>query len=499
MTEKNIVTAKNICKSFVGVQALSDVNLSINKGEVRCLAGENGSGKSTLIKIIAGVYTKDSGEVIINGNAYKKLKPIDAIKEGIQIIYQDFSLFPNLTVTENIAINHELSKDETFISWKDMKKIARTALDRVGIDIDTNKLVGELSVADKQLVAIARALLYDAKLIVMDEPTTALTRKEVNKLFYIIEELKSEGISILFVSHKLNEVLQISDYITILRNGKKVFDGPAEDLNRQKLEYHMTGRNLNKVTSYEFETDESPILEVDKLSKKNKFKDISFDLAEGEILGITGLLGSGRTELALSLFGLKPADSGEIFMEGKKIKINGVKDAINNNMAYVPEDRLAEGLILEKSIGDNINICTIDNLINQYKLIDEQKKNNQIDKWIDQLSIKASSPDAPVSSLSGGNQQRVVLAKWLATYPKVLILNGPTVGVDVGSKEEIHNLLRNLASEGMGIILISDDIPEVVNNCSRILLMKQGEIADKFLGSEIDEDELSEKLLDIKK
>lgn len=498
MTEKNIVTAKNICKSFVGVQALSDVNLSINKGEVRCLAGENGSGKSTLIKIIAGVYTKDSGDVIINGNTYKKLNPIDAIKEGIQIIYQDFSLFPNLTVAENIAINHELSKDANFISWKDMKKIAKKALNRVGIKIDINKLVEELSVADKQLIAIARALLYNAKLIVMDEPTTALTRKEVNKLFEIIEDLKSEGISILFVSHKLNEVFQISDYITILRNGKKVFDGPAEDLNRQKLEYHMTGRNLNKVTSYEFETDEAPILKVAKLNKENKFKDVSFELAAGEILGITGLLGSGRTELALSLFGLKPADSGEIFMEAKKIEINDVKDAIDNKMAYVPEDRLTEGLLLEKSIGDNINICTIDDLINQYKLIDEQKKNDQIEKWIDQLSIKASSPDAPVSSLSGGNQQRVVLAKWLATYPKVLILNGPTVGVDVGSKEEIHNLLRNLATEGMGIILISDDIPEVVNNCSRILLMKKGEIADRFVGTEIDEDELSEKLLDLK-
>jgi simple sugar transport system ATP-binding protein len=403
-----------------------------------------------------------------------------------------------LTVAENIAITNELSNDSNFVNWKDMKEIAKKALKRVDIDIDINKTVEELSVADKQLVAIARALLYNAKLIVMDEPTTALTRKEVNNLFEVIEDLKNEGISILFVSHKLNEVFQISDYITILRNGKKVFDGPAEDLNRQKLEYHMTGRNLNEKKPYEFETDESPVLKVDKLSKKDKYKNVSFDLAGGEILGITGLLGSGRTELALSLFGLKPADSGEIFIDNKKVEISDVKDAINNKMAYVPEDRLTEGLLLEKSIGNNINICTIDKLINQYKLIDEQQKNEQIDKWIDQLSIKASSADAPVSSLSGGNQQRVVLAKWLATYPKVLILNGPTVGVDVGSKEEIHNLLRNLAAEGMGIILISDDIPEVVNNCSRILLMKQGEMVDEFLGTEIDEDKLSDKLLDLK-
>lgn len=499
MTENNIVQAKNICKSFVGVQALKDVNLDINRGEVRCLAGENGSGKSTLIKVIAGVYSRDSGQVIINGNSYQNIRPIDAIREGIQIIYQDFSLFPNLTVAENIAINEQLSQDSNLISWKEMKKTAKKALSRIDIDIDISTLVENLSVADKQLVAIARALLYDAKLIVMDEPTTALTRKEVNKLFEIIDDLKEEGISILFVSHKLNEVFQISDYITILRNGKKVFDGPASDLDRQKLEYHMTGRNLNQISSYDYQPDQDPFFKVENLSKKNRYQNLNFDLAAGEILGITGLLGSGRTELAMSLFGLKPADSGKIILNGKEIEINSVNDAINNKIAYVPEDRLTEGLILEKSIGDNINICTIDDFVNEYKMINEKEKNAQIDNWINELQIKASSADAPVSSLSGGNQQRVVLAKWLATKPEILILNGPTVGVDVGSKEEIHELLRALAAEGMAVILISDDIPEVANNCNRILLMRKGEIVDEFIGSEIDEDQLSEKLLGSKK
>lgn len=499
MTEKMIVQAKNICKSFVGVQALKDVNLNIKQGEVRCLAGENGSGKSTLIKIIAGVYTRDSGQVIINAKNYPKIRPIDAIKEGIQIIYQDFSLFPNLTVAENIAINKELAKDGSFISWKNMKKTAEKALSRIDIEIEIDSLVEDLSAADKQLVAIARALLYNAKLIIMDEPTTALTRREVNKLFEIIEDLKKEGISILFVSHKLNEVFQISDYITILRNGKKVFDGAAEELNRQKLEYHMTGRNLNQIESYDYKKEEKAFFKVRNLTKKNKYYNLNFDLAPGEILGITGLLGSGRTELALSLFGLKPADKGEITFKGKKIKINSVSDAVDNKIAYVPEDRITEGLILEKSIGDNINICTIDDFVNQYKMVDEKEKKAQIDKWITELQIKASSADAPVSSLSGGNQQRVVLAKWLAKKPEILILNGPTVGVDVGSKEEIHELLRDLALEGMAVILISDDIPEIANNCNRILLMERGKIAAEFIGSEIDEEELSEKLLGSKK
>ncbi len=495
MTDK-LITLKNISKSFAGVQALKNVDLSIKAGEVRCLAGENGSGKSTLIKVIAGVYTRDNGDIEINGNSYQKLSPIDSIKEGIQIIYQDFSLFPNLTVAENIAMNYELAKEGKFVNWKEINDIAKKAINRINLDIDITEKVENLSVADKQLVAISRALLYDAKLIIMDEPTTALTRKEVNILFGIINDLKKEGISILFVSHKLNEVFQISDNITILRNGELIFDGSVAELDRKKLELYMTGRNIDNSYTYVCDiSNKGSLLEVKNLSKRDKFKDISFDLCQGEILGITGLLGSGRTELALSLFGLNPADDGVIRIEGKDVKIKSVQDAVENRIAYVPEDRLSEGLLLEQSIANNINICTIDSLRTHYNLIDEDEKDRQIIKWIEDLKIKVSSVDLPVKSLSGGNQQRVVIAKWLATKPKILILNGPSVGVDIGSKEYIHKILRKLAQQGMGIILISDDIPEITNNCSRIILMRNGEIKEEYLSSDTSEEHLAQRLL----
>ncbi len=497
--DKEFLSVKNISKSFTGVQALKDVSMSIKQGEIRTLVGENGSGKSTLIKIIAGVYKRDEGEVIINGHIYHDLKPIDSIKEGVQIIYQDFSLFPNLTVAENIALNTELAKNNHFISWKEVNRVAKEALVRINLNIDIDALVEELSVADKQLVAISRALLHDAKLIIMDEPTTALTYKEVKSLFKVIKELQSEGISILFVSHKLNEVFEISDTISILRNGKKVFDGSVDDLDRKKLEYYMTGRNLDDSNKYICEEKgEVPLLKVENLTKKNKFQDVSFSLYTGEILGITGLLGSGRTELALSLFGMKPASSGSIYLDGKLLKVNSVNDAVDNGIGYVPEDRLAEGLILEKSIGDNMVICNIDKLLNQYNFIQDGKKEDQINNWIERLKIKTSSPELLVKSLSGGNQQRVVLAKWFAIDPRILILNGPTVGVDVGSKQEIHYILREFAQqEGKAVIIISDDIPEIVNNCNRILLMKEGRITEEFRQTEITENELYHKLIDV--
>lgn len=495
--DKEFLRVENISKSFTGVQALNNVSMTINRGEIRTLVGENGSGKSTLIKIIAGVYERDEGEIIINGKEYKDLRPIDSIREGIQIIYQDFSLFPNLTVAENIALNTELAKDTHFISWKEVNRVAKEALARINLDIDINATVEELSVAEKQLVAISRALLHDAKLIIMDEPTTALTYKEVKSLFKVIKDLQKEGISILFVSHKLNEVFEISDTITILRNGKKVFDGSVDELDRKKLEYCMTGRNLEESDKYVCDIQgKDALLKVENLTKKGKYQDVSFSLYPGEILGITGLLGSGRTDLALSLFGLKPADSGRIYLDGKPLEINSVEDAVNNGIGYVPEDRLTEGLILDKPIGDNMVICNIDNLLNRHKFIEERKKEEQINSWIDKLRIKTSSFELPVKSLSGGNQQRVVLAKWLAISPRILILNGPTVGVDVGSKQEIHSILRDFAKqEGKGVIIISDDIPEVVNNCNRILLMKEGKITEEFIQSEITENKLYNKLI----
>lgn len=493
---EQFLAAKNIHKSFAGVHALRGVDLSINKGEIRCLVGENGCGKSTLIKVISGVYPQDKGELIINGKTYKRIHPIEAIREGIQVIYQDFSLFPNLTAAENVALNYQLERRRRLVNWREVKKVAQEAIARIDVDIDLDAYVEDLTVVDKQLIAISRALLQNAKLIIMDEPTTALTRKEVDSLFRVVKSLKAEGISILFVSHKLNEVLEIADKVTIMRNGLMVADGDAAEFDQAKISYLMTGREISETRS---EPPTSPpdspsLFKVVGLGRKGAFYDINFEIYPGEILGITGLLGSGRTELATSLFGLRPADTGQIYINGRPVKIRSVQDAIKNGIGYVPEDRLTQGLFLAQPISKNIIASSIPKLLGRFRLVDDEKVRNEVASWLTKLSITTPSADLPVQSLSGGNQQRVVLAKWLATSPRILILNGPTVGVDIGSKAEIHAILKKLARQGIGIIIISDDIPELLQTCHRILLMQKGRIVEEFTGTGISENELARKL-----
>lgn len=494
---EHFLKVTNISKSFAGVQALQNVSLTINPGEIRCLAGENGCGKSTLIKVISGVHTPEEGEIEINGKVYKNLSPIDSIREGIQIIYQDFSIFSNLSVAENIALNSELAKNRRLVNWKSIYQTANEALKKINVKLDLKEKVENLSVADKQLVAISRALLQNARLIVMDEPTTALTQREVKSLFSVIKGLQAKGIAILFVSHKLDEVFEISEKITILRNGHNVVDGNTSDFDQARFVYYMTGRQLEDSTFKSTLKQGRSLLKVENLSKKGGFKNISFELNEGEITGITGLLGSGRTELALSLFGMNPADSGRIYIQGKETKIKTVQDAVKSRIGYVPEDRLTEGLFLEQSIGRNIIVSIIDKLLNKLKIVDKSKTADETAKWIKNLSVVTPSQALPVKTLSGGNQQRVVLAKWLANNPRILILNGPTVGVDIGSKTDIHSIIRELANKGVGVIIISDDIAEVIHNCSRILVMKKGVIVDSVKGSEITEKELALKLSEV--
>ncbi|MDI3548828.1 MAG: simple sugar transport system ATP-binding protein [Halanaerobiales bacterium] len=486
-----ILKAKNISKAFAGVQALKNVDLTIHKGEIHCLAGENGSGKSTLIKIISGVYVPDEGEIELNGKKYSRLTPMESIEQGVQIIYQDLSIFPNLTVAENIALNHELSNKRKLVNWSRVREIAEQAVSKIDFEIDLDERVENLSVAEKQLVAISRALLHNARLIIMDEPTTALTKKEVAALFKIIKNLQKQGISILFVSHKIDEVFEISEKITILRNGQNVISGEVADFDNDQFAYYMTGRKF-KDTYFEFEgRQEEPLLKVENLSLENSFEDVSFELYPGEILGITGLLGSGRNELAQSLFGLLPADSGKIYIKGKPVKIRSVQDAIKNKIGYVPEDRLTEGLFMPQSIGRNIIISNIKSLLSKFGFINKDKMEDEIEEFINQFNIATPSAELPVQALSGGNQQRVVLAKWLATQPSILILNGPTVGVDIGSKYDIHQILRGLAEQGIGVIIISDDIPEVLYNCNRILIIREGRITDEVPGKEITAEELT--------
>ena len=491
----SFLEVKGISKSFGGVRALQNVDLKIESGEIYCLMGENGSGKSTLIKIISGVYTPDEGEMILNGKHYRKITPAESIREGIQIIYQDFSVFPNLSVSENIALSAMANDKDKIISKKKMDRIAISALERISVSIPLERPVEELSVAGKQIVAIARGIAQDAKLLVMDEPTTALTHKEIEALYKIVGTLKQKGIAVIFVSHKLEEVFQISERIAILRNGKKVLDDKTENFDKNSLAYHMTGREIPSIP-YEYIKDEAqtvPVMEVKNLSMGNAFENISFCLYSREILGITGQLGCGRTELAKALFGIGKY-TGSIWVEGRKADIKNILDTKKYGIGYVPEDRLSEGLFLVKPLTDNITVSSMDSYGSRV-CCGRKELTQAAGGWLSSLSIAAENPEVLASDLSGGNQQRIVLAKWLATNPKILILNCPTVGVDIGSKNQIHEIIKDLARQGIGIIVISDDISEILTVCNRILLMRSGKIAKEIESKDTTVEELEEDLI----
>ncbi len=487
-----------ISKSFAGVHALRNVDLTIEQGRIHCLVGENGSGKSTLIKIIAGVYERDAGSVVINGKEFEHLHPIDAIREGIQVIYQDFSLFPNLTVAENIALNKELADGRRLVNWRHVRDIAADALAQIEVNIPLHMTVGEVSAANKQLIAIAKALRQRARLIIMDEPTSALTEREIRVLFSVIRKLQErQGIAFLFVSHKLNEVLEISEKIIVIRNGKIVSVGERSEYDGDRLVYEMIGHAITeKVYDFEPDLSQPALFKVESLNAGRLLRDINLELRAGEIVGVTGLLGSGRTELALALYGMLPIESGRVYVDQKPITIRSNRDAVAHGIGYLPEDRLTEGLFLEQSIARNIVVRTIDGLRGAMGLTDPRRINGQVTRWVNTLRIKTSDPALPVKTLSGGNQQRVVLAKWLASKPKVMILNGPTVGVDVGSKGELHSLMKELAGEGMGLLVISDDIPELLQTCNRIFLMRHGRIVQEFRSKDTNANELSAKLIE---
>lgn len=488
---ENILEARNIKKSFGGVRALKGASLTIRKGEVHCLAGENGCGKSTIIKVISGFYAPDAGEIVIDGVTYPRVHPAQAIRAGIQVIYQDLSVFPNLTVMENLALNHELMKGKSLVSWASMKETAKKAAATIGLKIDMNELVENLSIADKQMIAISRALLSDAKLIIMDEPTTSLTRKEVDKMFEIIRRLQAQGIAILFVSHKLDEVFDIAQRFTVLRNGENVITCDTEELDDKKFAYYMTGREFGDETFADGAVPGEPALEVRGLTLKNGFSDVSFTLRKGEILGVAGLLGSGRSELAECIMGYRPADSGDILLEGKPTKINSVVDALKNGIACVPEDRLTEGLFLMQSIHDNIAVSRWDVLSSFFGFIKNRDVDKEVAEWIHTLSVNTKDSFRTVQTLSGGNQQKVVLARWLANDLKVLILNGPTVGVDIGAKYDIHKVIGKLAGRGLAVLLVSDDLPEVMATCNRVLIMRDGRMAEEVNVAESSRQQLS--------
>jgi simple sugar transport system ATP-binding protein len=487
------VTMTGITKRYAGVTALDGVDFRVGAGEALCLAGENGSGKSTLIKILAGVEQATEGAIRIGGAAMETLNPRVAAAAGIMVIFQDFSLFPNLTVAENIGFATQLGEHRRLFSARDARTLARSVLDRIGVDIPVDARVETLPVAHKQLVAIARALASDARLIIMDEPTTALTEREVRSLLGIIRRLKEDGVAVVFVSHKLAEVLEVSERVVVLRNGRKVAEGPAAEFDAASLTRHMTGRDVPDVPPSALPGTPETLMRVQGLNKAGSFRDVTFDIRKGEVLGITGLLGSGRTSLAKALFGLVQPDSGTITLDGKSVPLGDPIAAAASQIGYVPEDRLTEGLFLTQSILRNVAIGRLDGH-ERRGFLDRKALVGEADGWLKRFKVKAPDVEAPVQSLSGGNQQRVVLARWLARAPRVLILNGPSVGVDVGSKSDIHDIIRDLAASGLGVVVISDDLPELLATCQRILVMRGGAIVDEIAGGTVTEGELAHKL-----
>jgi simple sugar transport system ATP-binding protein len=465
-----------ISKRFGGVHALRNVDLTLEVGQVHCLVGENGSGKSTLIKIISGVQAPErGGRIVISGKEYPNLNPVYSTHCGIQVIYQDLSLFPNLTVAENIAMGHHLGGLRT-VNWPAMRETAMTAMARVGVELDPEAKVSDLSIAGRQLVAICRALAADAKLLIMDEPTASLTRHEVDALIKLVSDLKRAGICIVFVSHRLDEVLEIAERVTVLRDGVKVGTFAAETIDNRKLSHLMTGKAFEYHVQGRGAAASPVVLEVEGLGRDGDYHDVSFQLHAGEVVGLTGLLGSGRTELALSLFGMNPPDRGTIALEGRRILLNTNADAIRKGIAYVSEDRLTLGLILDQSITANITLTMLERIAGAFGLIRARARQTHVARWITELGIRVSNPDNPVRTLSGGNQQRVVLAKWMATNPHVLILDSPTVGVDISAKDGIYEIIRRLAREGVAVLMISDEIPEVLYHSHRVLVMREGRL-----------------------
>ena len=497
---EDFIQIRHISKTYHAVRALSDVNLTIRKGEVHCIVGENGCGKSTLMKIIGGVLEPDPVEgrsIRINGREMTAYTPSQAMYEGIQVIYQDLSLFPNLTVAENMTVNDRISRKKHFVSEREMAKQTEAALKEVQLKVEPYQYVEELSIAQQQLVAIARAITNNVKLLIMDEPTASLGKADVDHLIKIIQSLKQRGVAIVFIGHKLDEVMSIADCITVMRDGRVVMDiDDISGVTQPLLEKYMTGKESSDYECFirELPDGAQPLLELKRFSKKDEFADVDLKLYQGEILGVIGLVGAGRTELFSSVFGLEKPDAGELFMDGQRIEVRSVQDAIDHGIALVPENRLSEGLFGTKSIKDNINVTTLDQLRSKL-LLNAGKLERNSQQWVDALKIKTPDHHNPATSLSGGNQQRIVLAKWLATKPRVLILDGPTIGIDIGAKSEIHQLIRDLVkNDGLSVIMITDEIAEVLQNSSRIVVMREGRLVLNAMRSDVDENKIRNAL-----
>ena len=481
-------------KRFGGVVALDGIDWDVLPGEVHCLVGENGCGKSTLIKTVVGVHPPSAGLVEIEGRPVLPLTPAKARALGIQVIFQDLSLFPNLSVTENIAVETHLDGPARPVSYRAMGRLAGATLARLDFTLDPDATVADLSVAERQIVAICRGLAAEARLIFMDEPTASLTRAEVDRLLAIVTRLKADDIAVVFVSHRLDEVVEIAERVTVMRDGRKVGTWPVAEVDQRRIAHLMTGLDFDPQVVARDLGDAPPLLAVEGLGRDGQYADIDFTLRRGEVLGMVGLLGAGRTELALTLFGMAKPDRGTMRLDGQPLRLRSNRDALRAGIAYVSEDRLGLGVILKQSIADNVALAVLKGLRGPLGLIPERARRSLAQDWVDRLAIKVSAVDHAVGTLSGGNQQRVVLAKWLAARPKVLILDSPTVGVDIKNRKGIYDIVAELARDGVGIILISDEVGEIFATCDRVLHMRAGRLVGDDVPGRVSEHELEERI-----
>lgn len=470
--KRPILTMENISKSFPGVKALDDVTFNIYSGEAMALIGENGAGKSTLMKILSGVYKKDAGSIKLNGELIEMSSPNDAIQNGIGIIHQELNLVPDLSVTENIFLGREIESKLRKLNKKQMHNVAESLLESLNIDIDPNALVSTLSIAQQQMVEISKALSLNAEIIVMDEPTDTLTDTEVESLFNIIDKLKAQGKGIVYISHRLGEIMDKCERVTVLRDGKLVDEKRIEEVTENEIIRLMVGRTLEEQFPFENHNTEEDILVVENLCNRH-VDSINFSVKKGEILGISGLVGAGRTELSKTLYGAYKTHSGSIVLNGKQLNLKSPKDGLENGIVYVSEDRKHDGLILMMDIKHNISLPSLDKF--KGKLGINQKEERRVaEEYVEKINIRTPSINQTVENLSGGNQQKVAIARALLTDPEVLILDEPTRGVDVGAKREIYELLNKIKEMGKSIIMVSSEMPEILGMSDRILVLHEG-------------------------
>jgi len=489
--DEMLLQMKGICKRFPGVVALDHVDFSIRKGEVHALMGENGAGKSTLIKILTGIYKMDEGEILLDGVPLEPQNALDVQKKGISTIYQEISLIPQLSVAENIFLGREF-KNHRLIDWKRTRAEAQKLMDDMGMNIDVSRPVESYGTAIQQMVALARATWLKAKLLVMDEATSSMDDDEVKVLFSIIHRLKAQGVSVLFISHRLNEVFEIADRITVLKDGELVGEYPAGALTRLELITKMVGHDASEILSQATvrEVKDFPrFVEARNIRSGVKLNGIDLTVGRGEVVGLAGLLGSGRTEVARILFGADGKDEGDIEIDGKPVHFRMPAQAIGRGFAFCSEDRKVEGILPNMSVRDNMLIACMDK-VNRHGIVSKPRQRELVQKYIDAVRIKTPSMEQNIANLSGGNQQKVLLARWLCMNPDLLILDEPTRGIDVGAKKEIEELIKEIAAQGISILLISSEFEELVRNCDRLIVVREGRNVGELRGADITEENI---------